>query len=87
MSREYEAVYDLWICCRSEASPPFRAGLPGKEGGHFCVAPLDPRFQAGLCGEQAGHGVPGRDMGALMSETGYNGVDPWALNPAPRASP
>jgi len=39
---------------RSEASPPFRAGLPGKEDRHFCIAPLDPALPGGACGEHAG---------------------------------
>lgn len=34
MSREYEAVYDLWSCWRSEASPPFQADLCGEQTGH-----------------------------------------------------
>jgi hypothetical protein len=38
----------------SEASPPSRAGLPGKEDCHFCIAPLDPALPDGACGEQAG---------------------------------
>jgi hypothetical protein len=37
-----------------EASPPSRAGLPGKEDCHFCIAPLDPALPDGACGEQAG---------------------------------
>jgi len=38
----------------SEASPPSRAGLPGKEDCHFCIAPLDPALPDEACGEQAG---------------------------------
>jgi len=38
----------------SEASPPSRAGLPGKEDRHFCMAPLDPALKDGACGEHAG---------------------------------
>jgi len=38
----------------SEASPPSRAGLPGKEDCHFCIAPLDPALPDGACAEQAG---------------------------------
>jgi len=37
-----------------EASLPFRAGLPGKEDGHFCTAPLDPALPGEAYGEQAG---------------------------------
>ena len=33
-----------------EASPLFRAGLPGKEDGHFCIAPLDPALPTGFAG-------------------------------------
>ena len=40
-----------------EASPLFRAGLPGKEDGHFCIAPLDPALPDGACGERAGQGA------------------------------
>ena len=42
------------IIDESEASPPSRAGLPGKEDCHFCIAPLDPALPDGACGEQAG---------------------------------
>jgi len=45
------AGYGLKIC---EASPPSRAGLPGEEDCHFCIAPLDPALPDGACGEQAG---------------------------------
>jgi len=40
---------------KSEASPPFQAGLPGKEEKHFCIALLDPALPGGACGEHAGH--------------------------------
>ncbi len=48
-----------------EASPPFRAGLPGKEKGHFCIAPLDPALKDGrsalrqhfVRGEHAGQSI------------------------------
>jgi hypothetical protein len=42
----------------SEASPPFQAGLPGKEEKHFCIAPLDPALPGGACGEHAGQKRP-----------------------------
>ncbi|MEA3427910.1 MAG: hypothetical protein U9Q84_01545 [Thermodesulfobacteriota bacterium] len=34
--------------------PALKAGLPGKEDKHFCIAPLDPALKDGACGEQAG---------------------------------
>jgi hypothetical protein len=50
---------------RSEASPPFRAGLPGKEDEHSCIAPLDPALMDGgsalrqhcVSGERAGQAL------------------------------
>ncbi len=40
-----------------EAFSLFRAGLPGKEDGHFWIAPLDPALLDGACGERAGQGA------------------------------
>ena len=37
-----------------EASPPKRAGLPGKDLNLFNIAPLDPVLKDRVYGEQAG---------------------------------
>jgi len=41
----YQHPMEDWT--QSEAYPSSRAGLPGKDKGHFCVAPLDHALPSG----------------------------------------
>jgi hypothetical protein len=57
----------LVVSSNSEASPPFRAGLPGKENGLFCIAPLDNTHPGGACGQHAGQ--KGTEICVLIHQT------------------